>query len=68
MREMYVSMHIIGKIIEENLLSLLIQKRCVKTGTQKILLLLTKMDATWSTDVNLVTDGKNKNSILTFSR
>lgn len=68
MREMSVFMLIIGKIIEENLLFLLILKKCVRIGILKTSLLHTKMVACWSISVPLVMAGKNKSFILISSK
>jgi hypothetical protein len=63
MKEMYVFMLTIGKIIDENLPSLIIAWRCARTGIQKISSLHIKMAATWNTGAHLVMDGRSKNSI-----
>ena len=64
MKEMFVYMHITGKITGENHQYFPIQKKCATIGGQRILSLPTRMDAIWSIDVIIATDGKNKNSIL----
>ena len=63
MREMFAYILITGKTIEESRLSLIIRWRCARIGILKTLLLLIKMVVAWSTDVLLVTVGRNKNFI-----
>jgi hypothetical protein len=61
MKEMYVFMPTIGKIIEESLPSLTIAWICARIGTQKISSLHIKMGATSNTGAHLAMDGRNKN-------
>lgn len=51
---------IIGRISEENLISLTMRKNNVPNGRQRILSRLMLMDANMSTDASFLTDGKNK--------
>jgi hypothetical protein len=60
-KEMYVFMLTIGKIIEENLPSLIIAWICARIGTQKTLSHHIKMGAAWNTGARIAMDGRSKN-------
>lgn len=68
MKETFVFMHTIGKITEENLQFLTIQKICVKTGTQRDLSHHIKMGAKMNIDALIVMVGRNKSFILIISK
>jgi hypothetical protein len=59
-------MLIIGKILEENLMSLATRKISAHNGKPKISYKLTRMVAKMNIDASIHMDGKNKSIILLF--
>jgi hypothetical protein len=64
--EIFVSMHIIGKILEGSHNYINIQRNNVQIGAQDNLFNHIEMDAKWNKNVKIHMDGKNKSTILTI--
>ena len=64
MRGTFVFMLTIGKTLGGNLMFMIMKKTSARIGKQKTLFQHMQMVARMSIDVNILTDGRNKNIIL----